>query len=158
MQSKVAARNEDYATIIRKITFGRAPAAHCAADCADPADGTGSPTAAAAEPPVAMLDDLSVHGGSEVGEGSVHAARRRRGETSSVVYRAAHAVVWMGDFNYRIDLERCAALLLSTLELQRVIASSLHVWCSRCVLLRGACPTLHPLAPRRRAAGVLFVR
>ena len=124
VQSKVAARNEDYATIIRKLTFGRAPAAHCAADEAD--DGAGSPTAADAAPPVATLEDLSVHG-SDAAEGSGH-ARRRRGETSSVVYRAAHAVVWLGDFNYRIDLERCvsgvcsAFLLADRAPLDRSVA------------------------------------
>jgi endonuclease/exonuclease/phosphatase family metal-dependent hydrolase len=32
---------------------------------------------------------------------------RGRAEASSVAYRSAQAVVWMGDFNYRIDLDRC---------------------------------------------------
>jgi hypothetical protein len=111
MQNKVTARNEDYATIIKKLQFGRQGASVAAADAESPSPRAGDATAAFNRS--AMLqDDSSFVEMVEETTAAMQQMCKGRVETSSVAYRSAQAVVWMGDFNYRIDLERWACIVM----------------------------------------------
>lgn len=122
MQDKVSQRNEDYRTVVRKLQFHRQAAAPAAAPAASAAlepspspspvgsthvssqhrlpsmDASSMSTSFSALPG----DDASVGGGG-AGVAGLDVPRY------SVAYRAAHAVVWLGDFNYRLDIDRRAA-------------------------------------------------
>ena len=53
------------------------------------------------------LPTIEEEDGDAVGEPS--AALQARPDAASLAFRTAAGVVWCGDFNYRIDLERYAA-------------------------------------------------
>jgi hypothetical protein len=120
MQEKVTARNEDYAAIVRKLQFGKSAAALTVSEgsSSPPAATSGRrPSPSASFNTVAMssaasaLDD-GVAITSQDTCAAIAAMARAKAELSSVAYRSAHATVWMGDFNYRIDMERCGLVLL----------------------------------------------
>jgi hypothetical protein len=124
VQSRVASRNDDYATVIRKLNFGKAASALTVGDTAA-SPNRPSPSASALQHslPSTGLADSDVISTADTAS-TIAAATRAKAELSSVAYRSARATVWMGDFNYRIDLERCALPIKSTQDARMLQAQA----------------------------------
>jgi hypothetical protein len=105
----VAARNEDYASIIRRLQFGQKRSSVAAADAESPSPHAVDGTQKHVERLSITADESSFVDTLEETTATMQQMSRGRAEASSVAYRSAQAVVWMGDFNYRIDLDRCGS-------------------------------------------------
>jgi hypothetical protein len=105
----VKKRNADYATILRKLAFKYQPSQHSfGLDDEEPAPSESASDRNASVAPSDISEPCPA-GPSDMTADTMQLTAKIRSDAASMAFHHADLIIWMGDFNYRIDLDRCEA-------------------------------------------------